>query len=160
MIQWPLLTVYEYILITAPVTFFFYIDVVLTLSIHIRDDSHQINQCEYEFENANYGVTHTYGINWKWNNWYHFHLYFNYHLMYFQQIQLGSMKYQLSPWLKTYTSFNGLSYHIIQMAINYIEIILFASKLHVFNSSHILSTFNRWCKIQWCENEYLVKLIQ
>ena len=31
------------------------------------------------------------------------------------------------------TSFNELSHHIIQMAINYIEIILCASKLHVFN---------------------------
>ena len=47
-------------------------------------DSHQINQCEYEFENANYDVWHTYAINWKWNNWYHFHFYFNYHLMHFQ----------------------------------------------------------------------------
>ena len=39
-----------------------------------------------------------------------------------KQIQLESMKYQLSPWLI-----------IIQMAIDYIEITLCASKLHVFN---------------------------
>ena len=36
------------------------------------------------FENANYDVGHTYGINWKWNNWDKFHFYFYYHLMYFQ----------------------------------------------------------------------------
>ena len=30
-----------------------------------NNDRHQINQCEYEFENVNYG------INWKWNNLYH-----------------------------------------------------------------------------------------
>ena len=28
----------------------FYIDVVLTLSIYIRNDNHQISRCEYEFE--------------------------------------------------------------------------------------------------------------
>ena len=49
-----------------------------------------------------------------------------------KQIQLASLKYQLSPWLIICTSFNGLSHHIIKMAINYIEIIQFASKLHVF----------------------------
>ena len=30
--------------------------------VYIRNDSHQINQCEYEFENANYDVGHTYDI--------------------------------------------------------------------------------------------------
>ena len=49
-----------------------------------------------------------------------------------KQIQLASLKYQLSPWLIICTSFNGLSRHIIKMAINHIEIILCASKLHVF----------------------------
>ena len=49
--------------------------------VYIRNDSHQ---CEYEFENANYDVGHTYGINWKRNNWYHFHFNFNYHLVYFK----------------------------------------------------------------------------
>ena len=55
--------------------------------------------------------------------------------MYFQpkQIQLESLKHQWSPWLIICTSFNELPHHIIQMAINHIEIILCASKLHVFN---------------------------
>ena len=37
-----------------------------------------------------------------------------------KQIQLESLKYQLSPWLIICTPFNGLSHHIFQMAINYI----------------------------------------
>ena len=52
--------------------------------VYIRNDRHQINQCGYEFENANYDARHTYGINWKWNNWYDFQFYFNYHLVHFQ----------------------------------------------------------------------------
>ena len=48
-------------------------------------------------------------------------------------IQLESLRYQ-SSWLKICTSFNGLSHHIIQMAITYIELILCALKLHVFNT--------------------------
>ena len=31
----------------------------------ISETLHQINQCDYEFENANYDVGHTNGIN-KW----------------------------------------------------------------------------------------------
>ena len=50
-----------------------------------------------------------------------------------KQIQLESLKYQLSPWRIICTSFNELSHHSIQMAINYIEIILCASKLHVID---------------------------
>ena len=96
--------------------------------VYIRNDSHQINQCEYEFENANYDVGHTNGINWKGNNWYHFHFYFNYHLMYMyfqlKKTQLESLKYQLSAWLMICISFNGLPQHIIKMAINHIEMIL------------------------------------
>ena len=84
----------------------------------------------------------TYGINWKWNNWYHFHFCFNYHFVYFQlktnSVEL--LKYQLSPWLVICTSFNGLSHHIVNMAINYIEIMC-ASKLRVFNIV--------FCKIQF-----------
>ena len=55
--------------------------------------------------------------------------------MYFQlkKIKLESLKYQLSAWLMICTSFNGLPHHIIKMAMNYIEIILCASKLHIFD---------------------------
>ena len=103
--------------------------------VYIRNYSHKINQCEFVFENANYDAGHTYGINWKWNNWYHFHFCFNYHLL-FSQLKThstGITDYQLSPRPIICTSFNGLSHHIIKMAINYIEIILCVSKLHVFN---------------------------
>ena len=50
-----------------------------------------------------------------------------------KQIQSESLKYQFSPWLITCISFNGLSHHIIQIAINYIEMILCVSKFHVFD---------------------------
>ena len=33
--------------------------------VYIRNDTHHINECEYEFENANCDVGHTYGINWQ-----------------------------------------------------------------------------------------------
>ena len=49
-----------------------------------------------------------------------------------KQIQLEWPKYQLSPGLIICTSFNGLSHHIINIAINYTEFILGASKLHIF----------------------------
>ena len=102
--------------------------------VPIRNDSCQMNQCEYEFVNAHYDVGHTYGINWKWNNWSHFHFYFNHHLIFnWKKNQLESLKYQLSAWPMKCISFNGLRYHIIKMAMNYIEIIICASKLHVFN---------------------------
>ena len=41
--------------------------------VYIRNDSHQINQCEYKVKSVNYDVRHAYGINWKLNNGYHFH---------------------------------------------------------------------------------------
>ena len=50
-----------------------------------------------------------------------------------KQIQLAWPKYQLSPWLIICTSFIR-SHHIIQMAMDYTEIVLYASKLHVFNT--------------------------
>ena len=55
--------------------------------------------------------------------------------MYFQlkKIQLEPLKYQLSAWLMICTSYDGLPHHIIKMAMNYIEMIMCASKLHVFN---------------------------
>ena len=58
------------------------------------------------------------------------------------QIQLESLKYDLSPWVIICTPFNRLSHHIIKMTVNHIEIILRASKLHVFNLALILSRFN------------------
>ena len=30
--------------------------------LYQKSDSHQLNQCEYEYENANYDVGHTYGM--------------------------------------------------------------------------------------------------
>ena len=88
-----------------------------------------------KFENANYDVGHTYGINWKWNNLKHFHFYFNYHLMYFQlkKNSVGITEVSVVCMANDmYTSFNGLPHHIIKMAMNYIETILCASKLYVF----------------------------
>ena len=35
--------------------------ILITATVYIRNDSIQINQCEYECENANYDVGHTYG---------------------------------------------------------------------------------------------------
>ena len=55
-----------------------------------------------------------------------------------KQIQLNSLKYQLSPWLILCTSFNGISLHIIQITINYIETILCTSKI-----VYMLSDLNR-----------------
>ena len=100
-----------------------------------KNDSHQIYQHEYEFENVNYDVGHTYVINWKWNNWYHFHFHFDYHLIYFQlkKIQLKSLKYPSVVCMPNDMYFIQWITNIIKMAMNYIEIILCASKLHVFN---------------------------
>ena len=50
-----------------------------------------------------------------------------------KQIQLESLKCELSSWLIICISFNGLSHHISQMVIDYIETILCASKLHVLD---------------------------
>ena len=129
----------------------------------ISYDSHQINQCEYEFENANYDVGHTYGINWKWNNWYHLHFNFNYNPMYFElkTKSVGINEVSVVPmannmyfiqWIITSYYPNGYksyrnNFVCIKIACNWY-------------CSHILSTFNWCCKIQLCYDYYLVKLIQ
>ena len=69
--------------------------------VYIRNDSHQLHQCEYEFVNAKCDVGHTYCINSKLNNWYHFS--FNYLLVYFQ--------------LKT-NSFGNTDVSVVRMANN------------------------------------------
>ena len=37
--------------------------------VYFRNDSHQIDKCEYEFVKANYDVEHTYGINSQEHVW-------------------------------------------------------------------------------------------
>ena len=50
-----------------------------------------------------------------------------------------------------------MDYHIIKIAINYIEMIV-CIKIACFQScSHSLSRLNSCCEIQLCHDEYLVK---
>ena len=129
----------------------------------ISYDIHHINLCEYEFENANYDVGHTYDINWKWNNWYHFHFYFNNHLMHFQlkTNSVGITEVSVVPmannmyfiqWIITSYYPNGYkSYRNNSVCIKI---------ACIWYCSHHLSTFNWYCKMQLRYDNYLVKLIQ
>ena len=89
---------------------------------------------KYEFAKANYDVGHTYGINWKWNNWYHFHFYFKLPSHVFSTDKISVWKTEVSVISMAndmyFIQWITISY---KMAMNYIEIIMCASKLHVFN---------------------------
>ena len=91
--------------------------------------------CEYEFENDNYDVGHNNGINWKLVS-FSFLCQLPSHVFSTEKKnQLESLKYQLSAWLLIYV-LHSMDYHIIlsiEVAIDYIKMILCASKLHVFN---------------------------
>ena len=99
----------------------------------------------------------------KWNNWYHFHFYFNYHLMYFQlktnsvgitEVSVGPMANNMYfiQWIIISYYRNG--YELYRNNSVCIKIVCMSY------CSHILSWFNWCCKIQLCYDEYLVKLIQ
>ena len=114
--------------------------IYLSRDLFQQEFASAVNQCEYEFENANCDVGHTYGIHWKWNNWHNFHFHFNYHLAYFQLKNKFSWNFWSFgyPHLANNTYFIQwiiTSHHIIKMAIGYIETILCAPKLHVLSYS-------------------------
>ena len=97
------------------------------------------------------------------NNWYHFHLYFNYHLMYFQlktnsvginEVSVVCMANYMCFIQWIITSCYQDDYELYRNNSVCIKIAC------IWSCSHILSRFNWCCKIQLCYDENLAKLMQ
>ena len=152
MVQWPLMIKPIYIHFNHCHSHMF-----------ITHEGQQKNQ--YEYENVKWYVRHTYGMNWKWQNWYNFHFYFNYHLkLYVFSIQnefhwnrcsisvapVASNMYFIQ-WIMT--SYYQKGYKLYRNYSMWIKTACIQS------CSQILFRFNWCCKIQLCCESTNVKLM-